>query len=92
MQFTFVMFLYYSINTQSFAHDKSSSVSQFISGKSRNLQKLLRYLGEIVTSTFKIGTAGLICISFISKPCYFVLYSNDLPSEALSLILTISSL
>ena len=45
-----------SINTQSFPNDKSSSFSQFISGKPRNPQKLLRYLNGIVTSTFKIST------------------------------------
>ena len=33
-------------------------MSQFINGKSRNLQKLLRYLSGIVTSTFTAGTAG----------------------------------
>ena len=43
---------------QSFAHDKSSSISQSISGKSRNLQKLLWYLSGIVTSLFKTGTGG----------------------------------
>ena len=46
------------INTQSFVHDKSSSISQFIHGKSRDLQKLLQYLSGIVTSTFKAGTGG----------------------------------
>ena len=47
-----------SDNTQSFVYDKSSSISQFIGGKLRNLQKLLGYLSEIVTSTFKVGTGG----------------------------------
>ena len=47
-----------SINTQFFVHDKSSSISQFISGKSRNLQRVLRYLSGIVTSAFKAGTGG----------------------------------
>ena len=45
-----------SNHTQSFVHDKSSSTSQFIGYKSRNLQTLLRYLSGIVTSTFKAGT------------------------------------
>ena len=53
------MSLWCSVNSQFFGHDKPSSISQFISGKSRNLHKLLRYLGGKVTSTFKAGTAGL---------------------------------
>ena len=32
--------------------------SQFAKGISKNLQKLLRYLKGIVTSTFKVGTGG----------------------------------
>ena len=47
-----------SIDTQSFFRDKSSSVSQVISGKYRNFQKLQRYFSGIVTSTFKAGTGG----------------------------------
>ena len=39
-------------------HDKSSSISQRITGKSRHLQKLLRHFSEIVTSTFKVGIRG----------------------------------
>ena len=58
IKFTPVVLLRYYINTWSFVHNKSSSVTQFISSKSRNLQKLLRYLSRIVTSTFKVGTAG----------------------------------
>ena len=46
------------IDAQSFAHNKSSSISQFINRKSINLQHLLRYLIEIVTATFKTGTGG----------------------------------
>ena len=45
------------INAQYFVRDKSSSISQFIGGKSINLQKILRYLSVIVTSKFKVGTA-----------------------------------
>ena len=52
------MLLFCSINTQFFVHDKSSSISRFISGKSRDLKKLLRYLSGIVTSTYKVGTGG----------------------------------
>ena len=42
----------------SFFHDKLSSPSQFIKGKSTDLQKLLRYLSGIVISTFKVGTGS----------------------------------
>ena len=100
---------------QSFVHDKSSSIAQFISFKSKNLQKLLRYLSGIVTSTFKAGTGGRgvrggrgswdppvvsggcgahfgcagLCGVF---PTIFVLYLNDLPSEALSSTSSVLSL
>ena len=69
----------------------------YINGKSRNLQKLLRYLGGIVTSVLKADTAGCGCrfasplfqdLSGLSS----VLYSNDLRSEALSSRPSISSL
>ena len=36
--------------TQSFNHDKSSSISQLIESKSRNLQKLLKYFNGTTTS------------------------------------------
>ena len=52
------MLLSCSDNAQPFAHDKSSSISQFISIKSRNLQKLQRYLNGIVILTFKADTGG----------------------------------
>ena len=85
-----VMLLFCSINTESFVHDKSSSISQFINGKSRDLQTLLRYLSGIATSTCKVdGTGGRFTSpSFTGLssvfPTIFVLYSKDLPSEALS--------
>ena len=73
-------------------NNKSSSISQFVNGKSRNLQKLLRCLSGIVTSTFKVGTVG--CPGRFTSPGFpgrdglsgvfptiFVLYLNDLPSE-----------
>ena len=44
--------------TQSFLHDKSSFISQFIDSKSRDFQKWLRFLSEIVTSTFKPAIGG----------------------------------
>ena len=90
------MLLFCFINTQSFAHDKSSFISQFFNSKSRDLQKLLRYLGRIVTSTFKVGTGSRFASpSFpglsIVFPTIFVLNSNDLPSKALSSKSSISS-
>ena len=45
-------------NTQYLAHNKSSPTSQMSKGKSSDLQKILRYLSEIVTSMFKGGTTG----------------------------------
>ena len=82
---------------KSFVHSKSSSISQFINGKSRNLQNLLRYLCGILTSRFKVGTAGRFAyLSFPGSagvfPTIFVLYLNDLPYETLSSILSIWSL
>ena len=84
-----VMLLFCSINTQSFVHNKSSSISQFINGKLRDLQKLLRYLSGIVSSTCKVCNGGQFASpslpGFSSKfPTISVLYSNDLPSKALS--------
>ena len=58
MKFTPVTLLRCSINTQSFVQDKSSSTSQFIKVKSRDLKKLLQYLSGIVTSMFKNSTGG----------------------------------
>ena len=53
-------------------------------------------MSEIGASTFKVGTAGRFaspgfpaCVGVF--PTISVLYLNDLPSEALSLILSISS-
>ena len=43
---------------QSSVHDKSSFTSQFIKAKSRDVQKLLRYLSGIVTFTFKNDADG----------------------------------
>ena len=55
------MFLGCCINTQSFARNKSSSISQFIKGKSRDLKKWLFCLSGIMTSTFKVGTVLNSC-------------------------------
>ena len=46
------------INTQFLDHFKLNSTSQFIKDKSRDLQKLRRYLSGIVTSVFKGGIGG----------------------------------
>ena len=52
------MLLWCSVNEQLFSHDKASSTSRFIQGKSGDFQKLLRYLIEIVTSTLMDGIGG----------------------------------
>ena len=91
------------MNPQSFVHDKSSPTWQFIRGKSRDLQEFLRYLSRIGTSTFKTATVGYggwdpfefcggcgrRCGLFGVSLDIFVLYSNDLPSQTLSLISTL---
>ena len=40
--------------TQFFYHDKSSSIFQLLKGKSRDLQKLLKYFNGITTSAFNL--------------------------------------
>ena len=52
------MLLWTSTNTQSIIHYESSYNSELINSKLRDLSKLLRYLGRIVTSTFTFGTGG----------------------------------
>ena len=37
-----------------FDHEKSSSISQLINGKLRDLQKLLKYFNETTTSAFNL--------------------------------------
>ena len=57
---------------QSFDHDKSSYVSQLINGKSRDLQKLLKYFTGLTTSVSnKLFLFGVL-------PINFVLYLKDL--------------
>ena len=56
----------------SFDHQKSSSVSQLINGKSRDLQILIKYFNGKTTS------ASNILLSSGVFPTNFVLYSNDL--------------
>ena len=48
------MLLWCSINTKSFINHKSSYISQFINGKSRNIQKLWRHLSGIVIQHLKL--------------------------------------
>ena len=51
--------------TQSFNHDESSSISQLIKGKSRHLQKLLKYHKETLNFMFIIlSLAGVLPIIF----------------------------
>ena len=47
-------------DTQFFVHNKSSSTSQLIKGKSSDLKNLLRYLSGMVVSLFQgcIGGCG----------------------------------
>ena len=52
--------------------DKSSSISQLINGKLRDLQKLLKYFNETTTSTSNI----LLLLGVL--PINFVLYLKDL--------------
>ena len=102
IKFPPLMLIWCSINTQLFAHAKSSSISHFINGKSRNLELLPRYLSGIVTSIFKVGTGG--CVGQFTSPSFLirtglahvfpitvVLKLISLPSESL-LILSILSL
>ena len=56
----------------SFNHDKSSSISQLINGKSRYLQKLLKYVNGTTTSVSNI------LLSSDVLPISFVFYSKDL--------------
>ena len=56
----------------SFDHDKLSSVSKLINGKSRNLQKLLKYFNVTTTSVCNV------LLPFGVLPIIFVLYSKDL--------------
>ena len=58
--------------TQFFAHLKLSSISQLINGKSRDLQKLLKYFNGATTS------ASNILLLFSVLPIIFVLYSKVL--------------
>ena len=57
-----------------------------MSDKSRNRERLLRYLSEIVTSTFKVVPADRSAShTFLSRvgifPTIFVLHLNDLSSD-----------
>ena len=56
---------------QFFDHDKSSSISQSVKGKSRELQKLLKYFNETTTYLSNV----LLSIGLL--PIILVLYSKD---------------
>ena len=58
--------------THPFEHDKSKSISQWINGKSRNLQKLLKYCNGTTTSVSNV------LLSYDVFPIIFLLYSKDL--------------
>ena len=71
-----------STNTQSFVHNKKNPIPQILKVESRNLQKVLKYLSGIVTSTFKIGTSGRFESSSIPGhavvfPTTLLLHLND---------------
>ena len=65
-----VLLLSCAVKKQPFLHDKPSPTLQFIKGKSRDLQKLLKCISGIVTFTFKNdidGCAGWsVCPEFRS--------------------------
>ena len=64
---------------QFFDHNKSSSISQLIKGKSRYLQKLLKYYNGTTTSVSNVLLlAGVL-------PIIFALYSKDLLTNVLLL-------
>ena len=70
------MLLLRSMNTQSFDHYKSSSVSHFINGKPYILQNLLIFLSRVINSRFKGGTAGRFASpSFSDHPSDFATFS-----------------
>ena len=56
-------------------------ISQLINGKSRYLQKLLKFFNGTTTSTFNV------LLSFGVLPINFVLYSNDLLAIVLLLFI-----
>ena len=70
-----------SDTTQYLEHDKSSSVSQLSKGKSRDLQKLLKYFHGTTTS------ASNILLSVGVLPIIFVLYSKGLLDVVLLLFI-----
>ena len=60
---------------QFLVHDKSSSVSQLVKGKSRNLRKLLKHANG---TTKQQQSKSTILLSAGVLPVIFVLYSKDL--------------
>ena len=65
------MFLIFQIFTQFSVRLNSNSISYIINGKSRNLQKLLKYFNGTTTSLSNI------LLLFGVLPISFVLYSKD---------------
>ena len=57
MKFTCYVIIYF-VNTHIFVNNKSSSNSQLINGKSRDLQKVPEHMSEIVNFMFKDGNSG----------------------------------
>ena len=58
VKLTPIMWSSSSINTQCFGHLKSSSNLKLINGKSRDLQKLLKYFNGTISSVFNDSIAG----------------------------------
>ena len=78
-KFTPVTLLFCSVNRQSFVHDKWSSISQLTNEKSKDLQKVLGYMIEIVAATCKVGTGGWFASpSFPGFSVVCRLYNNSI--------------
>ena len=58
VKLTPIMWSSSSINTQCFGHLKSSSNLKLINGKSRDLQKLLKYFNGTISSVFNDSIGG----------------------------------
>ena len=67
-----VFLIFISVITQFFDHVKSSSILELFEGKSRDLQKLVKYFNGTTTSAF------ILLLLYCVLPTNFVLYSKDL--------------
>ena len=82
----------YFNNTQFFDHEKSSTILQLIKGKSKDIQKIFKYFNGITNSVLSVVVVNEIHSGGCADredidPVFsiiFVLYVNDLPSEASS--------